>query len=78
MASSDNDDGYSEEDTAKRRDEALRRALSTMPKQHKDMKKGKSRKRQEENPLPLPRSEPSKHSLLNEVVDTSTACLRRP
>ena len=32
---------------AKRRDEALRRALNTPPKPHKDMKKGKPQKRLE-------------------------------
>ena len=31
-----------------RRDEALRRALNTPPKHHKDMKKGKGKKRQDE------------------------------
>ena len=30
----------------RRRDEALRRALNTPPKQHKDMKKGKGKKQQ--------------------------------
>jgi hypothetical protein len=39
-----------EDNIARRRDEALRRALNTPPKQHKDMKKGKSRKRQEGHP----------------------------
>lgn len=40
-----------EEAIAKRRDDALRQALSTLPKQHKDMKKGKRReKRLEEIP----------------------------
>ena len=33
-----------------RRDEALRRALNTPPKHHKDMKKGRSKKRQDERP----------------------------
>ena len=32
---------------AKRRDEALRRALNTPPKQHKDMKKGRGKKQQD-------------------------------
>lgn len=36
-----------EHEIAKRRDEALRRALNTPPKQHKDMKKGKGRKQQD-------------------------------
>jgi hypothetical protein len=39
-----------EEATARRRDEALRRALNTPPKQHKDMKKGKGKKRQDDHP----------------------------
>lgn len=34
----------------KRRDEALRRALNTPPKHHKDMKKGKGKRRQDERP----------------------------
>ncbi len=38
------------DDIAKRRDEALRRALNTPPKQHKDMKKGVKKKRQDERP----------------------------
>lgn len=33
-----------------RRDEGLRRALNTPPKQHKDMKKGKGKKRQDDRP----------------------------
>lgn len=33
-----------------RRDAALRRALNTPPKPHKDMKKGRSKKRQDEAP----------------------------
>ena len=35
---------------AQRRDEALRRALNTPPKHHKDMKKGMRKKRQDEHP----------------------------
>ncbi len=35
---------------AQRRDEALRRALNTPPKQHKDMKKGTRKKRQDDGP----------------------------
>lgn len=35
---------------AQRRDEALRRALNTPPKPHKDMKKGKGKKRKDESP----------------------------
>jgi hypothetical protein len=35
---------------ANRRDEALRVALNTPPKQHKDMKKGKEKKRQVDHP----------------------------
>lgn len=38
-----------ESEIAKRRDEALRRALNTPPKQHKDMKKGKGKKQQEDH-----------------------------
>ena len=40
----------SDEFIAHRRDEALRRALNTPPKHHKDMKKGKGKKRQDERP----------------------------
>jgi hypothetical protein len=32
----------------RRRDEALRKALNTPPKHHRDMKKGKGKKRQDE------------------------------
>lgn len=35
---------------AQRRDEALHRALNTPPRHHKDMKKGKSKKQQDESP----------------------------
>lgn len=35
---------------AKRADDALRRALNTPPKPHKDMKKGTRKKRQEDQP----------------------------
>lgn len=35
---------------AQRRDEALRRALNTPPKPHKDMKKGTRKKRQDDAP----------------------------
>lgn len=38
----------SEIETTQRADEALRRALNTPPKQHKDMKKGKEKKRQDQ------------------------------
>ena len=37
-------------DIERRADEALRRALNTPPKQHKDMKKGKGKKRQDDQP----------------------------
>ena len=39
-----------EREIDRRRDEALRRALNTPPKQHKDMKKGTGKKRQDERP----------------------------
>lgn len=39
-----------DKEVQKRRDEALRRALHTPPKQHKDMKKGTRKKRQDESP----------------------------
>ena len=37
-------------DIASRADEALRRALNTPPKHHKDMKKGKGKKREDDRP----------------------------
>ena len=43
-------DRDSDVDVARRRDDALRRALNTPPKPHKDMKKGTRRKRQEDAP----------------------------
>jgi hypothetical protein len=39
--------GIEQQGIARRRDEALRRALNTPPKQHKDMKKGKGKKQQD-------------------------------
>ena len=39
-----------EQEIAQRRDDALRRALNTPPKQHKHMKKGARKKRQEDQP----------------------------
>jgi hypothetical protein len=41
MAKVPEEDQYSDEETARRRDEALRRALSTPPKRHSEMKLGK-------------------------------------
>ena len=38
------------EEVAKRRDEAVRRALNTPPKPHKDMKKGTRKERQDASP----------------------------
>ena len=38
-------DNHPEKETIERRDEALRRALNTLPKPHKDMKKGKGKQR---------------------------------
>jgi hypothetical protein len=49
MKAQKNAEEYSEQETKVRRDEALHRALNTPPKQHKDMKKGKSRKRKEDH-----------------------------
>lgn len=39
-----------EKEIQTRRDEALRRALNTPPKQHQDMKKGTRKKRQDDRP----------------------------
>ena len=41
---------YNDEDIAQRRDAAVRRALNTPPKPHKDMKKGTRKRRQDESP----------------------------
>jgi hypothetical protein len=38
------DEQYSDEETARRRDDALKRALSTPPKHHSEMKIGKGKK----------------------------------
>jgi len=45
-----------EVEIAERRDRAIRRALNTPPKQHKDMKKGK-KKRQEDQPTAVSEDE---------------------
>ena len=42
--------GQIDEKKAQRANEALRRALNTPPKHHKDMKKGKGKKQQDERP----------------------------
>ena len=44
------DQQYSTAEVQRRADEGLRRALNTPPKQHKDMKKGTRKKRQEDRP----------------------------
>jgi hypothetical protein len=53
-------DEMTDEEISQRRDKALRRALNTPPKQHKDMKKGTGkggrRKRQEGTEPPGPRA----------------------
>jgi hypothetical protein len=41
----------SDDEVRARREDALRRALNTPPKQHKDMKKG-AKKKQDERPTP--------------------------
>jgi len=43
-------DKKTDQEIEQRRDKGLRRALNTPPKQHKDMKKGKSGKRQDNHP----------------------------
>ena len=43
-------DTRSEEEIRARRDEAIRRALNTPPKPHKDMKKGKGGKKPQDKP----------------------------
>ena len=48
--STDESDSASETEVSERRDAAIRRALNTPPKPHKDMKKGTSKKRQDEHP----------------------------
>lgn len=49
-------DNLDKKDVARRRDDALRRALNTPPKQHNDMKKG-ARKKQEGDERPTASSE---------------------
>jgi len=39
-----------DEKVQKRRDDALRRALNTLPKHHKDMKKGRAKKKPQAQP----------------------------
>ena len=48
MTKDKTDKKLTEDQIARRRDDAVRRALNTPPKPHKDMKKGK--KRQDERP----------------------------
>jgi hypothetical protein len=50
MAKTVSSEQLTPEQVVRRRDEAVRRALNTPPKPHKDMKKGKRRKRQEDHP----------------------------
>ena len=47
MGSKQRDAQYRDQETAHRRDDAVRRALNTPPKPLKDMKKGKEKKRQD-------------------------------
>ncbi|MEQ1719029.1 MAG: hypothetical protein ABL907_24095 [Hyphomicrobium sp.] len=42
-------DDLPDAEVARRRDEAVRRALNTPPKPHKDMKKGTSKKQEDED-----------------------------
>jgi hypothetical protein len=55
-----NDEHYSNEETARRRDEALKRALSTPHKLHLEMKLGKGKK-QATNPKTRPASKGRVH-----------------
>jgi hypothetical protein len=48
------DDQYSDKETARRRDEALKRALSMPPKHHSEMKLGKRKLK------PSPKGSPDK------------------
>ena len=50
MGKDANKEYYSEQEIAQRRDDAVRRALNTPPKPHKDMKKGAKKKRQDDSP----------------------------
>ena len=43
-------DDYTDKEIARRMDAAVRRALNTPPKLHKDMKKGARKKRQDDAP----------------------------
>jgi hypothetical protein len=52
------DDQFTDEETARRRDAALLRALSTPPKPHKEMKLGKRKVKAGTNPKPKKVSPP--------------------
>jgi hypothetical protein len=56
MDTKDADDQYSREETARRRDEAIRRALNTPPKPQKDIA-GKSGRKSKERPASKGRSQ---------------------
>jgi hypothetical protein len=50
MGNKQTNDQYSEEETARRRDEALLRALSTPPKHHSEMKVGRATAKKKTSP----------------------------
>jgi hypothetical protein len=51
MMGKSSDERYSDEETARRRDKALLRALSTPPKRHSEMKVGKRKAKREPSKL---------------------------
>jgi hypothetical protein len=54
------DDTFSDEETARRRDEVIRRMIATPPKLHSEMKRGKGKK-QATNPRTRPASKGRVH-----------------
>jgi hypothetical protein len=56
------DETYSDEETARRRDEALLRALSTPPKHHSEMKLGKRKEKPASDESPKKRGRPKNMS----------------
>jgi hypothetical protein len=52
MAKPHNEDQYSDEETARRRDEVIRRMANTPPKLHKDVKLGKRKAKASTKPSP--------------------------
>jgi len=56
MAGKNIDDQYSDEESTRRMNEALRRALTSPPKPHSEMKLGKRKVKRAKSPAPKSRS----------------------